>query len=63
MRGDAFGLVQVLYVLAETREDGADAFRRVAWAAAIISSNDSPCMNFETARRTNGSLVPFARSH
>src|SRR5688572_4519806 len=35
----------------------------VACAATIMSSNDSPGMNFDTARRTNGNLVPLARSH
>src|SRR5687768_2593451 len=35
----------------------------VALAAASMSSKDSPGMNFDTARRTNGSFVPLARIH
>jgi hypothetical protein len=35
----------------------------VARAATIISSKVSPGMNLDTARRMNGTRVPFSRSH
>ena len=57
------GFAEVLDVLAEPREHRRMPSAAVARVAAIISSKDSPGMNFETARRMNGTRVPFSRSH